>query len=77
MSSTRALSRYLSKMKYDDLPSLVVEKGKLAVLDAVGISIGAYPLNLSRTFLELAKDLGGGRGEATLIGDGTKVSVQS
>ena len=30
MSSTRALSIYLSKMKYDDLLSLVVEKGKLA-----------------------------------------------
>ena len=62
-------------MKYYDLPPLVVEKGKLAVLDAVGISIGAYPISWSRTFLELAKDLGCGRGEATLIGDGTKVSV--
>ena len=75
MSSTRALASYLSNIKYEDLPPPVVEKGKLAILDAVGISIGAYPLSLSKTYLELAKDLGGGRSEATLIGDGAKVSV--
>ena len=75
MSSTRTLASYLSGIKYEDLPPDVVEKGKLAVLDAVGISIGGYPLSLSSTFLGLAKDLGGGRQQATLIGDGTKVSV--
>ena len=75
MSSTRILASYLSKLKYEDLPPSVVEKGKLTILDAVGNMIGGYPLRLSRTFLDLAKDLGGGREEATLIGDGTKVSV--
>ena len=43
-----------------------MEKGKLAIIDAVGNAIGGYPL---------AKDMGGGKGEATLIGDGTRVSV--
>ena len=75
MSSTRTLARYLSGIKYEDLPPEVIKQGKLAVLDAVGISIGGYPLSLSRTFLALATDLGGGRGVATLIGDGTKVSI--
>ena len=75
MSSTRILASYLSKIRYEDLPPSVVEKGKVAIMDSVGNMIGAYPLSLSRTFLDLAKDLGGGRGEATLIGDGTKVSV--
>ena len=75
MSSTRILASYLSKIKCDDLPPQVVEKGKLAIMDAVGNAIGGYPLALSRTFLELAKDLGGGREQATLIGDGTKVST--
>ena len=75
MSSTRNLAGYLSNLKYEDLPPEVVEKGKLVVMDAVGNMIGGYPLRLSRTFLELAKDLGGGRDDATLIGDGTKVSA--
>ncbi len=75
MSSTRALASYISKLQYEDLPPSVVEKGKIAILDVLGISLGAYPLGLSKTFLELAKDMGGGRGEATLVGDGAKVSV--
>ena len=75
MSVTRTLASYLSNIKYDDLPPEVVEKAKLAIFDTLGNMIGGYPLSLSTTFLELAKDLGGGRGEATLIGDGTKVSV--
>ena len=75
MSATRTLASYLSNIKYDDLPPEVIEKAKLAILDTLGNMIGGYPLSLSTTFLELTKDLGGGRGEATLIGDGTKVSV--
>ena len=75
MSSTRTLASYLSKLKYEDLPPSVVEKGKVAILDVVGNAIGGYGLNLSRIFLELAKDSGGGREEASLIGDGSKVSV--
>ena len=74
MSSTRTLASYLSNMKYEDLPPEVVEKGKMAIVDVVGNCIGGYPLDLSRTFLELSKELGGGREQATLIGDGTKVS---
>ena len=75
MSSTRTLASYLSKIRCEDLPPEVVEKGKIAIVDALGNAIGGYPLPLSNTFLELAKDLGGGRDQATLIGDGTKVSV--
>ena len=75
MSATRSLASYVSNLKYEDLPPLVVEKGKLQILDALGNAIGGYPLSLSKTFLGMAKDLGGGSEEATLIGDGTKVSV--
>ena len=75
MSSTRTLAKYLSEIRCEELPPQVVEKGKLAILDALGNMIGGYPLYLSRTFLELAKELGGGREQATLIGDGAKVSI--
>ncbi|MCE2405719.1 MAG: MmgE/PrpD family protein [Dehalococcoidia bacterium] len=77
MSSTRTLASYLSGLRFEDLPPEVVEKGKLAILDAVGNCIGGYPLALSRTFLDLAGSLGSGRPEATLIGDGDRVSVSA
>lgn len=75
MSSTRTLASYLSGLRFEDLPREVVDKAKLAILDAVGNCIGGYPLALSRTFLDLAGGLGGGRSEATLIGDGGRVSA--
>ena len=75
MSATRTLAGYLSGLRYQDLPSQVAENGKLAVLDAVGNCIGGYPLSGSTTFLEMAKDMGSGRAEATIIGDGTRVNV--
>ena len=75
MSATRKLAGYVSRVKYEDLPPEVVERGKLQILDSVGNSIGAYPLSLSKTFLEMAKDLGSGKNEATIICDGTKVSI--
>ena len=75
MSSTRTLASFLSNLKFQDLPAPVAENGKLIIIDVLGNSIGAYPLPLARTFLDLAIDLGGGRSESTLIGDGTKVSV--
>ena len=75
MSSTRSLASYLSNMKFEDLPPDVVEKGKLSIMNFVGNSIGGYALPLAETFLELAKDMGAGKGESTLIGDGTKVSM--
>ena len=75
MSTTRTLASYLSKVNYEDLPPAVIERGKAATLDVVGNAIGGYPLSLSKTFLDVAKDSGGGRDTATLIGDGSKVSV--
>ena len=75
MSTTRTLASYLSNLKYEDLPPQIVEKGKIAIMDVLGNSIGGYPLRFSKTFLDVAKDSGGGQGEATLIGDGTRVSI--
>ena len=75
MSSTRTLASYLSGLRFEDLPQEIVDKAKLAILDAVGNCIGGYPLALSRTFLDLAGSLGGGRPEATLVGDGGRVSA--
>ena len=74
MSSTRTLAGYLSALKYEDIPTAAAEKGRLMILDAVGNCIGGYPLPLAAPFLEMAREMGGGSPDATLIGDGSKVS---
>ena len=75
MSATRTLAGYLSALKYEDLPPPVVENGKLMVLDAIGNCIGGYSLPLATPFLEMAKELGRGSPDASLIGDGSKVTA--
>ena len=60
MSSTRALAGYLSRLKFEDLPTDVVEKGKLSIINSLGNSIGGYPLTVSKTFLGAVEGTGGG-----------------
>ncbi len=75
MSATRTLAGFASRLRFEDLPKSVVEKGELVIIDALGNAIGGYTLGLAETFMDLAKDIGDGRPEASLIGDGTKVCV--
>jgi len=71
---TRTLVNYAVKTKYDDLPKEVVEKVKLATLNILGAAFGGYKTKLANLHLKLAKDVGGGRPESTIIGDGSKVA---
>ncbi len=75
MAATRTLAAFLSNLQFEDLPPAVVENGKLAIIDVLGNAIGGYPLPSARAFLDLALDMGGGRPQATLIGDGDRLSV--
>lgn len=75
MSATRTMANYISNLKFEDLSPNVAEKGRLAVLDGVGNAIGGYGVELATTFLSLAKETGSSNEGATLIGDGSKVSV--
>ena len=76
MSVTRELANYLAEIEYDQLPTAVQERAKLAVLDSLGVALGGYGLPEYRDkFFALAKAVGGGISEATLVGDGAKVSL--
>jgi 2-methylcitrate dehydratase PrpD len=72
---TRTLCRYAVDTKFDDLPSEVVEKAKICILNILGVEFGGYKTRIGQLHVQLAKDFGGGIPEATIVGDGTKVSV--
>jgi len=76
VGATRKLAEYLVGIDWDELPPQVQRRAKLAVLDSLGVSLGGYAVpEYSEKFIDLAKAVGGGVGEATIIGDGTKVSA--
>jgi 2-methylcitrate dehydratase PrpD len=75
MGATRTLCRYAVNTRYEDLPSDVIEKAKLCILNILGVEFGGYKTRIGRLHVNMAKNIGGGRPEATIVGDGTKVSV--
>lgn len=72
---TRILSDYLAELKYEDLPADVVERAKYMVLHTVGASIAAHPAEAAKRIVGIAKNLGTGAVNATIIGDGSKISI--
>lgn len=76
MGVTRDLAYYLADIEFDQLPAPVQDRAKLVLLDGLGIALGGFGLpEYSEKFLRLAKEVGGGVRQATLIGDGDKVSL--
>jgi 2-methylcitrate dehydratase PrpD len=71
---TRPLASYASGLRYRDLPPEVVAAAKTAVLNILGAAVGGAQTRIGRLHLTLAKEMGGGVRQATLIGDGARVS---
>ena len=73
MSYTKTLANYAVKLKYDDLPTDVIDQAKLLTLHTLGVALAACPTQQGKRAIALAKDLGGQKKEATILGDGSKV----
>ena len=72
---TRKLARHAATLRYDALPSPLVEIIKQCVLDTFGVSIGASTLAPeARILADYVRDQGG-KAEATLLGFGGKAPV--
>jgi 2-methylcitrate dehydratase len=69
-----ALSRYVTNLKYEDLPANVVAKAKERILDSLGTAYGAYN---APSMVALRKVIAeeGGTPESTVIGSGQKTSA--
>lgn len=71
---TRQLASYAAGLRFRDLPREVVEHAKVAVLNIMAASLGGAQTRIGRVHLALARELGGGSRQSTLLGDGGKVS---
>jgi 2-methylcitrate dehydratase PrpD len=74
MGVTRTLARYAVETKYEDLPKEVVEQAKVATLNILAVALGGYKTRIGQLHITMAKEIGGGNPQATIIGDGSKVS---
>jgi len=72
---TLELAKFVAELMYEDIPPEVVARTKLAILDALGIALGAYGTqhSLVKAVVNIAQ-ISSQVKESTIIGDGRKVS---
>lgn len=75
MNETATLAKFLSDLKYDDLPTDVVENARLCVLDIIGVAIGSATWPWSKIVLETMVD-GSGPQEASVWGQPAKAAAR-
>ncbi|MFC1965204.1 MmgE/PrpD family protein [Chloroflexota bacterium] len=72
MGITKDLAHYITGARFEDLSPNVVGLAKQLLLDELGCAFGGLSTNEVKLFIDYAKDVGG-KPEATIIGDGSKV----
>lgn len=74
MGETRELAEFLAKLKYEDMPTEVVEKAKRLILDYLGTTTIAYKEKPAQILFNVLNRLGLGPEESTILGFGVKAS---
>lgn len=75
---TQILADYLSGLQYGDIPPEVIERAKILTLHTLGVAISAHRGKKAQDAIAIAKSMGaGGDMQATIFGDGTKVSLSN
>lgn len=64
-------------MEYDQIPPQVIERAKLVTLHTLGAALSAIRSKSGQDIIDVAKTLGGGAADATIIGDGSKAGVSN
>ncbi|HVV30955.1 MAG TPA: MmgE/PrpD family protein [Mycobacteriales bacterium] len=75
--ATAALAEFAATTRFADLPADVVHGAKRLILDCVGCAIGGASLDAGRIVVELAVEMGGGLGTATILGSGGRSASPS
>ncbi len=70
---TETLAKFVSQVRFEDLPKEVVHETKRITLDIIGCALGSLDLDKGRIALEFARRTGGPK-EATILGTGEKVA---
>lgn len=72
---TAAVARYVSELRYEDLPDAVVAYAREVVLDALGCQLACSQLPHAKIATQFAREHAG-RADATVIGSDFKTSVE-
>ena len=73
---TRALADFCAELKWDSVPGAIREKIKWALLDNLGVVLGASATKEAKVIADYVRDLGD-REEATALGFGFKSSMRN
>lgn len=71
---TRKLAQFAATLNYKALPAEAVAAARLAVLNILAAALGGAQTRIGRLHTELARGMGGGVKESSIIGDGARVS---
>ncbi len=77
MNESRDLARFVSELKFDNLPKNVVARAKDLVLDQVGIMIACATLPWSKIIYDYVRDWGDCKEESTVAYYGHKTKVEN
>ncbi|HEX2828935.1 MAG TPA: MmgE/PrpD family protein [Burkholderiales bacterium] len=70
-AATRAVARWVSQLRYEDLPERTREVVRCAILDTLGCGVYGYATPWAKMLLEWAR-AGGGKAESTVWGDSAR-----
>lgn len=70
---TEEIANFIVEISYEQLPAAVINAGKIAILDCVGVTLAAGEETSGKIVSEYVRDVG--RPEAGVIGEGFKTSV--
>jgi 2-methylcitrate dehydratase PrpD len=73
MRPTDRIVAYVKNACYEDLPSAVIDKAKIILLDTIGVGLAGALTDPAMILLDLIKEMKG-KPQATLIRDGTRVN---
>lgn len=77
MTDIRKLAKFISGLKYADVPKNVLDTAKLLVLDTVGASLGARDNKQNKAVLSAYLEISGDNGKISAWGTGEKLPLLS
>ena len=75
MGVTRDIVRFVNEAECRDLPDDAIAATKLAILNILGTCLGGTRTKIGSLHIDLAREMGGGNAQGTIIGDGSRVSM--
>ncbi|MGE0314253.1 MAG: MmgE/PrpD family protein [Lautropia sp.] len=72
---TRELARFVARARWEDLSVEAIDATKRALLNILGCCVAGVDTRIGRLHVGLAKEMGASPAQATILGDGAKVSM--